>query len=287
MPDGNGEKLFANYSRQLNNYEDLLRGDSLKDVTDFLMGVSTLVEVLRNNVEPTLETNQLEFINHQDDIYAFPETIRDRLLTRELEYICVILSRETGNTPNTAIEFADEDGIIRVSRDGLCEEDALVPDQLITSDGSLRDLNHIPNCEINAFLLSLASMYKDAELTKLNPQKAVINSQDIHNSLIKNALGIMTFYEYSMPSGRVIRFSTHESNGSRYKLIDFSLSYEISENSRMIVEINQQTNLSINFKRQIENKLTPLYPDGGDYVRLVEIMLEELDEILSIVNLET
>jgi len=42
MPDGNGERLFVNYNRKLNNYEDLLKGDSLKDVTDFLMGVRAL-----------------------------------------------------------------------------------------------------------------------------------------------------------------------------------------------------------------------------------------------------
>ena len=280
MPDGNGERLFANYTRKLNNYEDLLKGDSLKDVTDFLMGVSTLVEVLKNNVNPTNETSQLEFISHRDDVYSYPDIIRDRLLTRELEFICVTLSREQGSMPSAAIEFGDEDGLIRVARGSLCEEDVSSSDYIIHPDGNLSEISHIPNCEINSFLFSLASMYKDAELVRLNPQKAVVNSLDIHNSLIENALSILSFYEYQMPSGRVIKFITSESSGSIYKLIDFSLNYEIAENSKMIVEINQQTNLSINFKRQIDNKIIPLYPDGGDYVRLVEIMLEELDEII-------
>jgi len=267
-----------------NDYESILKGDGLRDITDFLSSVGYIVELLLNKSTASYEMHNLEFINQQDDVYCYPTVLSDRLLTRQLDSINLSIVKNYGCAESTTLEIADEDGLIYISRKTNCEEDLSCPDAIIDSSAKVHNLEHVPNYEINAFIMSLAGMYSESKLSLLNPSYATVDAAEIEERLYKNAIKKQSSYEFDLSGERIIKFTTIEDGSNYYRLVNFSIIYEIHNKDRLVVDVDQQNGFSIIFRRIKDSSIETIIPDGGDYIRLIEILIDEMSHLIHKTN---
>jgi len=260
------------------NYpERYLQGDYLKDEAKFINKVAKLVEALRTTAPATRVQYDLEFLPQEDGVYLYPEALRDHLLTRKLDQVTVSIVKEADSPSTTTVQLHDdEDGDIYISRDSAAR-DLTSYDSIITKDGAVTDIERIPDSEVLALLLSIAGRQYDGvaalESTIDPPLIAGIEQLD---ALERNGITSSVWFEYHLPSNRTIRFNVDRSIQER--LNSFSITYEVGDAPwAMVATVNREDRLTIDFKkRESDGTSTILAPQGGDYIRLIEIISAEI-----------
>lgn len=267
--------------------ERFLKGEYLKDEGKFLGKVSKLVEKVSLNLQPSRMQYEMEFLPQEDGVYAYPEMLRDRLMTRTLESVKLTIVSETLDNVDaersfitTTLEFEDGDGTLYVSRDGDIPEPS-AGDVVIGLDGLPTPVGRMSDAEIEAFVLSLGGLYHEAALQTEAKEDTVVDASKIFAQLEKHAVKTNPFFEYALPSGRVIRFDSLRATTDR--LMHFSIRYETgSNNGSITARVDRDNGLKISFTKSEYGETAELIPNGGDYIRLIEILNEEIKALVRI-----
>lgn len=265
--------------------EKYSHGNYLGYAVEFIDRSSLLIETLEEYATPTRRSYELEFTSQESGESAYPEALKDRLLTRYLKSILVTITQEDDEPSTTTIEFHDEDGTIHVSRDSLQsvlpEDPEYFFDVVIDNQGKPKTIPKIPNYEINALLFSLAGNYREAEHRALlqNKDDRVVG-EDVFAALCSNAVRTTSDLEYKLDDDRTVYF-TKVSNAGRDKLVSFRIKYKDNNRDKRSAEVSLEKGLAIVFKSY--EGITPgdIYPDEDDYDELIRLLVEETDSILS------
>jgi hypothetical protein len=266
------------------NPEDYLDGDSLRSESKFLDGVSQLIEILKSQASPVIEVVTYSFLSQPDTIIYYPENLSDRLMTRELQAIKVSVANEVGVAPSTTIEFEDTDGVMYLSRDSV-NPDLDSSDTVISLKGNVTSIKRTPDHEVNAFLYSLVGMYDKARRIIDSSDDSVVDANEIRDLIEKNAISKNINREFSLESGRTARISAIHS-GKYEVLQSFSITYDTVSGKKMMAEVNTEKGLSVTFTRYDDGVGTPIYPDGGDYIQLIEILNQETVRLVADVQVD-
>ncbi|MBH2007370.1 hypothetical protein I8H83_02080 [Candidatus Saccharibacteria bacterium] len=278
------------------------------DITGILDKFNTLMERLPTFHRPTHQTTSFSFFTRSPEELSYPDAVLDYMMTNELVEIGVDITQDENNAPSTSFEFVfDSNGqkvSIYASRvtpeeeestskfeephapsyepiTGDSNHDALLYKQAANLD---KEIPKIPNHQLNSFLFSLAGNTIDAMLARDDPYgHNIVDASTMTTSLANSAISQESDYSFELdPAGtRTISYHIIE-NGYRDMLSDLVFQYETGSSRSISVTIDQEKGFSLSYQTtdQGENGgLHPLYPDDGDYIRLNEILDEELAKL--------
>lgn len=257
-------------------------GDYFEYEIKFIDEAISLIGSLEKYATPTRRVFEFEFLGQESGIYAYPEALKDRLMTRNLQTVSLTITQEDDEPSTTTIELRDEDGVIHISRDSVLSDGSF--DTVIDNRGQAKTITKIPNYEINSFLLSLTGNYHEAEYSTLlqNAQDMVVG-ENIFAALESNAVQKKSYFEYKLDDDRSVYF-TKVSSADRDKLTSFRIIYKDNNLDKKSAEMNLDKGLAIIFKSFDNLTTNDIFPDEDEYIELIQLMTEETDLILS--NLE-
>lgn len=286
--------LSPRHEHSPDHYPDnIVIGDQLRDMSEIITRFADLIESLPTQASPSRQSVVYEFFPRYELEDAYPQFVKDRLLTRQLQTIRVTSVKEEDIpadvengfeaevcSPTTTLEFEDEDGIIYISRDPDLLE-GTTPDTLIdNTTKKITKIGRVPDDEISNFLLRLASKPTYEPLAEEDAFKKRIEASDVIDRLHRNAISAKYDFDFETPSGRTLTLS-FEQAGNYMKLNKFVIYYETGSSRELSVEVDQSNGFSIHFQTNDSNNGVFL-PDGGDYVRLLEILDEEIKWVKSL-----
>lgn len=262
-------------------------GNQLRETSEIILRFADLIESLPTHAPASRQSVEYEFFPRNDLEESYPELIKDRLLTRDLQIIRITSVMEadipedieSGNeaqvcSPTTTIEFEDEDGTIYISRDPDMQ-DSITPDTLIDhKTGKLTSIGRVPDDEISEFLLRLASKPVNELLSEEDAFKMRIEASDVIGKLHENAIAASFDYAFETPSGRTLTLSFEQAD-NYMQLNKFTIYYETGSNREISVEIDPKNRFSLHFQTN-DSDSSLFIADDGDYLRLYEILGEEL-----------
>lgn len=254
-------------------------GDYFEYEIKFIDEAISLIGSLEKYATPTRRVFEFEFLGQESGIYAYPEALKDRLMTRNLQTVSLTITQEDDEPSTTTIELRDEDGVIYISRDSVLSDSSF--DTVIDNRGQVKTIAKIPNYEINSFLLSLTGNYREAEHSTLlqNAQDMVVG-ENIFAALESNAVRKKSYFEYELDDDRSVYF-TKVNSADRDKLTSFRIIYKDNNLDKKSAEMNLDKGLAIIFKSFDNLTTNDIFPDEDEYIELIQLMTEETDLILS------
>lgn len=254
-------------------------GEQLRDLSSIIIRFADLIEALPTHATPQRVSVELEFFARPELEPAYPEIVKNRLLTRDLKYIKVTSVDESGDEdgeypfPTTSIEFVDEDGEIHISRDPSVK-DGKTQDMLF-ENGGMAEIGRVSDEEISTFLFRLSSKPSDELIAEEDFLAQRIEASDVIDSLKKNAIAELHDYDFESPSGRILTLS-FQKHGDFLRLSKFVIFYEAAGRNRISVEINPGQGFSMDFQTYEDEGDGTYLPDDRDYALLSEVLTEEL-----------
>lgn len=260
------------------DHEKSSHGDYLEYELEFIDEAISLIGSLEKYATPTRRAFEFEFLGQESGIYVYPEALKDRLMTRDLQAILVSITQEDDEPSTTTIELRDEDGTIYISRDSVLSDGSF--DVIIDNQGQAKTIARIPNYEINSLLLSLTDNYREAEYSTLlqSPQDMVVG-ENIFAALESNAIQKKSYFEYELNDDRSV-YVTKVNNTGRDKLTSLRITYKDNNLDKKSAEMNLDKGLAIIFKSYDGLTTSDIFPDEEEYIELIQLLTEEADLIL-------
>lgn len=280
------------------------------DIPGILGKFNALMERLPAFYRPTHQTTSFGFFTRSPDELSYPDAVIDYMMTNELVGIGVDITQEEDDAPVTSFEFVFDNDIgqresIYASRVVANEdeeestskfEDPQTPgynlvtgsshrDALYGQAGSLdKEIPKIPNHQLNSFLFSLTGNTIDAMLARDDPYgHNIVDAATMTTSLANSAISQVSHYSFELDSAGHRTIDYHMTkDGDRDVLNNLVFRYETGSSRSISVTIDQNEGFSLSYQAADKGEnggLSPLYPDEGDYIRLNEILDEELAKL--------
>ncbi len=258
----------------------------LQHVTAVIDNFTTLVDSLPAIREPVRTTTSLEFFPRAQKELYYPESVANYMLTNELTGIGIDIIDEPDSATATSIEFIFDNGntayISRTAEqytpDRILNEDTSMHDTLLSREGNINTIAKIPNHELNAFLFSLTGRTDEALLARYDPHgDAVVDASTMRDSLVSSAVARASDYFFELDHYDRSLYYRLTQHGSHEKLEQLTFRYETGSNRILQATIDQAQGFSLTIDAIDPTIGTqPLSPDEGDYMRLAEILNEEI-----------
>lgn len=255
---------------------------NLDSIAKFVAQLSHFIDRLPASADPERESKEMEFIVQPDLIYYYPELLKDWLLTRKLTSIRVTTVEEQATLAATTLEFTNDTdaSILYVSRDShpAAGADPAQHDVIVWPDRDPEQIPRMSDREIDAFLLTLCGQRWQAEMQAFSSGAEPIITDELTDALSKNAFLATTISNFDLPSGRALQLTT-EMFAGKTTVKSFALYYETSSSRRLRATVDTSSGLEIVFHTidpASSEAVGELIPDDGDYIRLAEILEEEI-----------
>ena len=256
---------------------------SLESIATFVAQLSQFIDHLPTSMSPERETREMDFMLQPDTIYAYPELLQDYLLTRTLDSIHVTTVKEGDEFVATTLEFTNstDHSTLHISRTAEpIAPDDMAPDAITWPYKDSEPVPRMNDREIDAFLLTLCGRPVQAEAQKLNQDtvRPIITDQLTH-ALSDNAFMTTAISSYELDSGRTLELTTETMTGKTV-VKSFAICYETGSDRQLRATIDTSRGLQVGFetidRANDDEVVQPFIPDDGDYIRLAEILKEEL-----------
>lgn len=255
---------------------------NLDSIAKFVAQLSHFIDRLPTSRTPERESKEMEFMVQPDTIYYYPETLKDWLLTRTLTSIRVTTIEEQGTLAATTLEFTNDkdDSVLYISRHSrlAAETDPLQHDVTVWPDKDPEQVSRMDDREIDAFLLTLCGQRWQAEMQALSSGAGPIITDQLTDTLSKNAFMSTTTSSFDLPSQRTLQLTT-ETLAGMTTVKSFALYYETGSSRRLRATVDTSNGLEILFHvidPTGSDVIGDLRPDDGDYIRLTEVLEEEI-----------
>lgn len=300
---------------ELRKQSDTLAGNPqtsefFSDIAGILGKFNALMERLPAFYQPTHQITSFGFFTRSPEELSYPEAVLDYMMTNELIGIGVDITQEEDEDPITSFEFVFDNDTgqresIYASRVVTNEdkkestskfEDSQIPgynlvtgssdyDTLYSQVGTPdREIPKIPNHQLNSFLFSLTGNTIDAMLARDDPYgHNIVDAATMTTSLANSAVSQVIHYSFELDSDGRRTIDYHMTkDGDRDILNNLVFRYETGSSRSISVTIDQDQGFSLSYQTTDKGEnggLNPLYPDEGDYIRLNEILDEELAKL--------
>lgn len=280
-------------------------GDYFSDVPTVLDKFTTLMEHLPTHRRPVRHSISYEFLPRAVDQLSYPRQVAEHMSYNQLAGIYVDVTQEEDGAPSTTFEFVFDRGSghkesIYASRIVVAEDEAdkstfpvvagyplirgeAEKDVVIDSNtDTIRHIDKLPNNELNAYLFSLTDNSVDAMLAYDDPYgHNIVDATTMTTSLAKSAIEEVSdvSFELNDEGNRTLSYRMTK-QGPKEALNNLIFQYETGSDRKISVMINQEEGFSIIFHTtDSATGLNALYQDEGDYLRLVEILDEEIAKL--------
>lgn len=255
------------------------RTHELELVRQLLEKVGTLIEILPGHMRPERDMRVMEFIPQPHPIYAYPKALQDWLQDKSLAEVLLTATSDEEGFLSTTLEFQAENDptVLYISRGATpIEQDTLLTTQdcIMQKNGLITPFTPMDNREIDAFLLSVTGSYLNASVQAQSSATTPIITDQILDSLRDNALTSKVSRSFNLASGRIVEYDINLV-GNKPQLTSFVLYYETGSDRRLRAAIDCSQGFTLTLSA-IDQTIEPLYPDVGDYTRLIELIEEEI-----------
>lgn len=274
--------------------------DCIKDTVAFTNRVHGFLELLQVHRTSERHSTEYEFINSGHRSESHPKILQERLMGRSLSHVALSIVKEGGSYTTSSIEAHDEDGRLYISRqlgpiesddqDVILEEveiDAYdgyrewTPRPLRTTDEFVfgKPVGRVPIDELAKFQNDIAGVDGEIiDLDTVNPI-GIFYPPNLISQFDSQSLNTISWLSFESKSGTKVNFSIQHTGAD--EILDTQFIYKNGSGEKIIATIDYQEVFSISFHVVRRGLKQPIDPDAGDYMRLIELIEQEEEQLLS------